>query len=132
MNTQRFDERKWEFQSAVTRLDEACRAPFDSIVRDSVIQRFEFCWELAWKTVSLWLNYQGINVQSPRETFREAHAVGLIEDGNLWSDMQKMRNLTVHTYNEELADEVYTFVKQTGLALFTELANKAKQWQMSA
>lgn len=130
MDKQRFEERKNEFQTAVKRLDEACRVPFDTIVRDSVIQRFEFCWELSWKTLNLWLNYLGVVVQNPRDTFREANNAGLIGDGNLWSDMQKMRNLTSHTYNDQLADEVYTFVKNTGLQLFVDLSEKSKTWSV--
>lgn len=128
MDRNRLKERKKDFQAAVARLDEACRLPADPIVRDSVIQRFTFCWELAWKTLNIWLNYLGVDVQNPRDTFREAYNAGLIADGNLWSDMQKMRNLTSHTYNEQLAEEVYSFIRETGLDLFTALAEKSRTW----
>lgn len=129
MDIQRLEQRKTELQAAVLRLEEACAEPFSSIVRDSVIQRFEFCWELSWKAMGLWLEYLGVVVLNPRDTFREAHNKGLIQDGNLWSDMQKMRNLTSHTYNEKLADEVYAFIQETGRPLFTKLAAASKTWQ---
>lgn len=132
MDIQRLEQRKTELQTAVLRLEEACAEPFSSIVRDSVIQRFEFCWELSWKAMGLWLEYLGVVVLNPRDTFREAHNKGLIADGNLWSDMQKMRNLTSHTYNEKLADEVYAFIQDTGLPLFLQLAAASKTWQASA
>ena len=51
MDTTRFNERKQELDCAVTRLTEACNISFSSIVRDSAIQRFEFCWEFSWKTL---------------------------------------------------------------------------------
>jgi len=56
-------------------------------------------------------------------------AAGLIEDGNAWSDLQKMRNLTSHTYNEDLAENVYTFVVEQGVLLFQQLAQKARLWK---
>jgi nucleotidyltransferase-like protein len=51
---------------------------------------------------------------------------GLIEDGNAWSDLQKMRNLTRHTYNEQLADDVYAYVAEHAVRLFRQLADKAE------
>ena len=132
MDTERLEQRKSELQAAVQRLEEACAEPFSTLVRDSVIQRFEFCWELAWKTMGLWLEYLGIVVLNPRDTFREAHNKGLIQDGNLWTDMQKMRNLTVHTYKEKLADEVYAFILNKGLPLFRQLSETSKTWQPKA
>ena len=62
---------------------------------------------------------------------QEALQAGLIEDGNLWSDMQKMRNLTSHTYREELANEVYDFVVNQGLPVFRDLAEKGASWLQS-
>ena len=52
MNTERFSQRRTDFQKAVTRLEEACAQPESSFLRDSVIQRFEFSWELAWSGLS--------------------------------------------------------------------------------
>ena len=53
---------------------------------------------------------------------------GLIEDGNGWSELQKMRNLTTHTYDEDLAIEVYEHVKHYGIALFKALAQQVTIW----
>ncbi|WP_334118421.1 HI0074 family nucleotidyltransferase substrate-binding subunit [Limnobacter sp.] len=66
----------------------------NSFIRDSVIQRFEFCWELAWKVLKLRLEQLGIAASNPRDVFKEALAAGLIHDGNRWSEAQRMRNLS--------------------------------------
>jgi nucleotidyltransferase substrate binding protein (TIGR01987 family) len=128
MNTERFKERQQELMTAVRRLEEACAQPFSSFIRDSVIQRFEFCWELAWKTLRLKLEAEGILVNTPRETWQQALQAGLIADGNAWSEAQKKRNLTSHTYDEKLADEVYSYVLHHGLPLFQQLAITVASW----
>lgn len=129
MDEERLEERIADYCKAVAQLEKAAAQPKDEFLRDSVIQRFEFTHELAWKMLRLKLEAEGLVVRTPRETMREALQAGLIEDGNLWSDMQKMRNLTSHTYREQLADEVYDFVVSQGLPMFRELARKSVQWQ---
>ncbi|OIO67329.1 MAG: nucleotidyltransferase [Zetaproteobacteria bacterium CG_4_9_14_3_um_filter_49_83] len=129
MDIERFNERKQELSTAVQRLGEACAQPFSSFIRDSVIQRFEFCWELAWKTLRLKLEAEGVLVNTPRETWQQALQAGLIQDGNAWTEAQKKRNLTSHTYDEKLADDVYNYVLQQGLPLFRKLAAEAAKWQ---
>ena len=128
MERQRLRERSQDFLKAVERLAEACAQPYSEFIRDSVIQRFEFCWELAWKMLKLKLLEEGIEALTPREVFREALAVGILHDGNAWSQAQRMRNLTSHTYDETLAEEVYRFVCHTGLPLFQELAQEVRRW----
>jgi len=130
MDIERFNERRQELVTAVQRLEEACAQPFSSFIRDSVIQRFEFCWELAWKTLRLKLEAEGVSVNTPRETWQQALQAGLIEGGNAWSEAQRKRNLTSHTYDEKLADEVYNYVLQEGLPLFQKLAGEATKWQV--
>ncbi len=128
INVNRFFERKRELAQAVDRLREACEQPFSPFIRDAVIQRFEFCWELSWKTLRLWLEYLGIEALSPREIFKAALRHGLIVDGNAWSELQRMRNLTTHTYDEKLAGRVYDYVMRDGLGLFQQLTKEAETW----
>lgn len=129
MSTERLSERSADFLKASARLSEACAQPFDSFIRDSVIQRFEFCWELAWKTLKLRLEFLGVIAANPRDVFKEALVAGLIHDGNAWSEAQRMRNLSSHTYDEKLAEQVYEFVKNKGDILFQELASEVNAWK---
>ncbi len=129
MDTERMEERIADYLKVLGQLGNAAQQPKDEYIRDAVIQRFEFTHELAWKMLKLRLEEEDIFVKTPRETLQAALQAGLIEDGNAWSDLQKMRNLTSHTYNEDLADQVYTFVVEQGVQLFQQLAQKAVQWK---
>ena len=127
--SERFQQRKADFQKAVTRLEEACAQPENSFLRDSVIQRFEFCWELAWKMLKLRLAFLGIEALSPRDVIRQSLKAGLIQDGNVWTEAQLQRNMTSHTYDEALAITVYGFVRGQGVVLLRNLAKAATGWQ---
>ena len=129
MDRQRLHERCADYEKALNQLAKALKQPRDEYLRDSVIQRFEITYELAWKMLKLCLEAEGISVRTPRETLQEALQAGFITDGNTWSDLQKMRNLTSHTYDESLAEQVYDFVAQQGLALFQQLSHAVGQWQ---
>lgn len=99
-----------QFQSAITRLEEALKSPVDKnqIYLDASIQRFEFCYELCWKTLKRFLKVEGIDARTPREVFKESFKLGLLSEGDdLWSQMIKDRSITSHTYQEELAKEIY-------------------------
>ncbi len=124
MDAERLKERIKDYLKAVIQLEKAVKRPFDEFMRDSVIQRFEFTYELAWKMLKLRLEAESIEVTSPKQALQ----VGFIIDGNAWSELQKNRNLTSHTYDEKLADKVYAYIVQQGLALFQHLAGQAAKW----
>src|SRR5438105_15236244 len=78
MSKERFAERQAELQNAAGRLREAVAQPESDIVRDAVIQRFEFTFELVWKSLKLYLERQGLDVGGPRSTLKKAFTEGLI------------------------------------------------------
>jgi nucleotidyltransferase substrate binding protein (TIGR01987 family) len=97
-----------DFERVTARLDEALALPKDAIVRDSAIQRFEISFELCWKFLKAYLEEEhNVSCTSPRTCFRAAFRNGVIEDDPFWIDLTILRNYTVHTYNEQLADYVY-------------------------
>ena len=71
------------------------------------IQAFEVCYELAWKTLQKVLSLRGVDVFSPKETFRLAAREGLISNLKGWFDYVKKRNITVHAYEDEIMEIVY-------------------------
>ncbi len=103
-----------DFQRATTRLEEALALPKDAIVRDSAIQRFEISFELCWKFLKAYLEEEhNVVCTSPRTCFRAAFKNGVIANDPFWIDLTVLRNYTVHTYNEELADYVYSQLPET-------------------
>lgn len=97
-----------ELKKALHRLKEALVVPKSDIVRDSVIQRFEFTVELSWKVLQRHLKSSGV-VESltPKNVFREAAKLGIVKDPEAWIKFVDARNLSSHTYKESLAEEVY-------------------------
>ncbi len=97
-----------ELKKALSRLEEALALPKNDIVRDSVIQRFEFTVELSWKALQKFLQASGIpETLTPKNVFREAAKLNLVNDPEAWIKFIDDRNLSSHTYRESLAEQVY-------------------------
>ena len=91
-------------------------------VRDGVIQRFEFCTELAWKAVREYLIDQGhTEINSPKAVMKQAYADGLVSEGELWISLLNDRNLTSHIYDEATATAIYAKVASVYLPMFKDL-----------
>ena len=97
-------------------------ASSDRIVRDAAIHRFEFSIEVFWRVVQAALRREGIAVISPRATARPAYAQGWLEDEDLWLVMIEDRNRTSHTYEEEIAAEVFAHLPTYHAAMRAALA----------
>lgn len=78
---------------------------------DATIQRFEFTFELAWKLLKEYFAEKGIILNYPKEILKEAFATNVINDEDIWIHMLVDRNMTSHTYDEKLADEIYKRIK---------------------
>lgn len=96
---------------ALAQLKISLQLPVDEIVRDATIQRFEFTVELAWKLLQAVLAEEGVEVASPRSAIRAAASNGLITETHEWFLSLDHRNLASHVYSEDLAKEIYTFIK---------------------
>jgi nucleotidyltransferase substrate binding protein (TIGR01987 family) len=111
------------FTKAITRLEEALNEPVNSLIRDACIQRFEFSFELAWKAVQEYLRQQGQNCQSPKSCLREAFKQGWITNEDAGLKLLGDRNLTSHTYDEDLAKAIYARLPEHLAFLKTLLSN---------
>jgi nucleotidyltransferase substrate binding protein (TIGR01987 family) len=96
-----------DFEKALLRLGEALAQPENEFIRDAAIQRFEFSFELAWKSVQAAARLEGQDCASPRVAFSTAWRNGWIDDEAVWLDMLDARNKTTHTYREAVAREVF-------------------------
>lgn len=82
----------------------------DDLDRDDLIQRFEFTFELLWKTIQEYSKFKGIEVVSPRDAFRIAGELKLIDNPNVWFDFLKDRNLTTHLYSDDEATKIASHI----------------------
>lgn len=96
-----------DFERAVQKLEEVLSLERNEIIRDSAIKRFELCFDLAWKSIKNFAKMEGLECYSPRECFKIAFQLKLIEYDEKWLEMIGDRNLTVHVYKEEIAEAVY-------------------------
>lgn len=94
-------------KQANQKLAEAVKAKPTSMNKDATIQRFEFTFELSWKTVQAYIIKQGFDCKSPRNCFRKAAELEIINNPQIWFVYLDSRNLIAHTYNEKMADKVY-------------------------
>ena len=111
----RLIERLKDAHSALSRLRKvlSIEAP-SSIERDATIQRFKFTFEALWKGVKEYLyTIEGLDVPSPKGVIRSCRELGILDEqeATLALVMADDRNLTVHTYNESLAAQIYSRIK---------------------
>ena len=103
----RWHERFDNFKLALANINEThiCiqQNGLNKIYTMALIQAFKIVFELAWKTMKDYLEYEGIKTDTPRQTIKTAFLRNLIPDGQIWIDMMEARNKTSHTYNESLA-----------------------------
>ncbi len=121
----RFEVARRQFGNAFDRLCEVVALDETDIVRDSLIQRFEFTYELAWKAMRHYLRDEGVQMpEYAGATLQAAFAAHLISDGQVWEKIKDYRNETSHTYDQDKAVEVAAFVRATAVPAFALLRDK--------
>ena len=122
----RFEERKEDLKKVTNKLNEALRGDASDLEIDGILHRFEFTFELAWKTMKDCLEEQGIvgKIGSPREIIKEAFSAGLIDNGEVWMDMMLSRNELSHLYDEETSREIYDNIKEIYILEINKLIQK--------
>lgn len=101
-----------KFSDAFQRLKEGISASKDELDKDGVIQRFEFTFELLWKTLKIYLEDKGIICRSPKDCLIDSFRIGLIEDEEIFLDMLDDRNRTSHLYHKEESESIFTRIKE--------------------
>lgn len=124
-DAERFDLQREHFEKALVRLQEALAEPESSFVRDSIIQRFEFTFEMAWKTLYRFLRDKGESVAKVAwEVLPLAFQSRLIADEAGWQQLREYRNDTSHEYDEARAQMIAAFVRAQGVGLFEALRDE--------
>lgn len=106
----RLSERLDVARRALGTLDELTnRTTLTAVERDALLQRFEYSFEAVWKAAQRFLSeIEGIDVGSPNAAIRASLRVALLDEQKTRDAlvMVRDRNLTVHTYDERLANEI--------------------------
>ena len=116
-----------KFEDAFNKLKQGVIQAKDELEKDGVIQRFEFTFELLWKTLKIFLSYEGIECKTPRGCLREAFRIDLIEDEEKFLDMLEDRNRTSHIYNKETSEEIFERIKVEYISCMKEVLDKLSQ-----
>lgn len=102
----------------------------DELGQMGAIQAFEVSYELVWKTLQKFLAQEGKEARSPRETFRLSAQFGYLDNPQIWFKFGEERNLTTHTYREDILTELLNllapFVKELE-QLIKNLEEKSKE-----
>lgn len=114
-------------EDAFLRLKEGIEEAKEELEKDGVIQRFEFTFELLWKTLKIFLEYEGIDVKTPRDSLKEAFRITLISDSDVFLDMLKDRNITAHIYDKETSEEIFERIKSNYSPAIEKLIEKLKE-----
>jgi nucleotidyltransferase substrate binding protein (TIGR01987 family) len=113
-----------QYHKALDSLKTALTEPENPIVRDSVIKRFEFTYELCWKNAKVYLNNRfGVDVFSPKDVFRELRKNGLSGDEETETLLMMVdeRNKIIHTYSENFSNELYQRIKDNYFNLLAKI-----------
>lgn len=99
--------------------------PLTELEQQGLIQGFEFTHELAWNVLKDYLDEQGVSgVVGSRGATREAYKNGLIEDGDVWMEMIRARNLSSHTYNPDTAAEIVSHIRSDFFPALQRMARR--------
>lgn len=103
--------------------DTSTERELTQLEREGIIQRFEYTWELAWKTVKDYLDFSGVVVEeaTPRAVLKAAFAANIIADGDDWMDALDARNKMSHTYDFKVFEAVIQDIKTRYLAMLDKL-----------
>ena len=120
---QRFDNFDRAFTLLRTALQSCALDDFSYLEQEGIIQRFEYSFELAWKTMKDYLENSGVALSpvTPRAVIKEAFAAKMIDDGDGWIAMMLDRNQLSHTYDMVTFRKVLVAVNENYLPILEQL-----------
>ena len=124
---QRYSNFKNAFAVFERRLSEYRLHPQEEELQLSLVQAYEFTFELAWKTIKDYLEFQGYDgITSPNQIIRQAFHDKIIDNGKLWLEALKIRNETCHVYAELILQKVLKFSDTVFSMLLNEFNDRFK------
>ncbi|NHE56163.1 nucleotidyltransferase substrate binding protein [Cyclobacterium plantarum] len=125
----RWEQRFSNYDKALNKLSQAVTQAGDKglseLEVEGLIQRFEYTYELAWKTLQDFIKQQGYTeINGPGQVLNQAFEMGLINNPQSWRRLKKSRELTSHTYDSKTAKIIADAIIKEYYGLFTFLWEK--------
>ena len=110
----RWQQRFENFDNSLVILHKAIAAVLaekdNDLYKMALIKAFEISFELGWKTLKDYLEYNSISLSIPREIIKHAYNMQLISNGQAWIDILDGRNLMSHVYDNQKSIEVCEYI----------------------
>ena len=127
---QRFQNYKKALAAMKNAVELAASRELSDLEKQGMIQGFEFTFELAWNVMKDYLEEQGVSgIIGSKGTVRQAFQNGLIEDGQIWMDMIKDRNLASHVYDDGIAENLFAAITNIYYRQFNMLMEKMRSFE---
>lgn len=125
-DTPRWVQRFHHFDGALVLLREGVallEGEVHPIVQEGLVQRFEYTFELAWKTLKDYLVWKKVTLvrSGPADVIRAAFAADYITDGTVWMDALDARNEMSHVYKRQAFERVVVAIRDRFLERFEDL-----------
>jgi nucleotidyltransferase substrate binding protein (TIGR01987 family) len=125
----RWKQRFNNYKKAFRQLEEAVflyrKRKLSNLEKQGLIQSYEFTQELSWKVLKDFLESRGVQeIFGSKDAVKEAFKTGLIENGNIWMDMIKSRNMSSHTYDESTIEEIIDLINKKYFDEFKNFENR--------
>ena len=119
----RFDNYARAFVLLREAIEASSELELSQLEREGIIQRFEYTWELAWKTIKDYLEAGGLvsSPITPRQVLKDAFAARILLDGHVWIEMLDHRNLLSHTYDLNVFKEAVDAIAARYLPAMAQL-----------
>jgi nucleotidyltransferase substrate binding protein (TIGR01987 family) len=123
----RWKQRLEHLESAFLLLDSAVSQPTPTALeRAGLIHFFEMAFELAWKVLKDYMEFQGYVVIGPRDVLKQAFKAGIIDDGHCWIAALEDRNLIGHTYREATSKRVEALIRESYHPIIASLRHRLR------
>ncbi len=125
----RWKQRFQNFEKAFNQLNTAVAQleTLSALEKEGMIQRFEYTFELAWKTLKDYLDQKNVDAKFPREVIKQAFKYEIIDDGALWIEMLEQRNLMAHTYEEQIFQNTVNKISEEYFAAISQVYHYLKK-----
>jgi len=113
-----------KYVNALNLLDHGIKEANSELGKNGVIQRFEFTFELLWKSLKIFLNEEGIDCKSLKDCLKSAYKYGLIQDEQILLDILLDRNNSSHIYSKKESEEIFERIKNVYVFEFIKIKSE--------